>query len=93
MIRLKNIKKVFHEGTINENTALKSIDLTVNKGDFITIVGSNGAGKSTLFNTIAGSFFPSGGQIFFNDENVTRMPEHIRAKFVGRIFQDPLLGT
>ena len=93
MIRLENIKKVFHEGTVNENTALKSINLRVKEGDFITIVGSNGAGKSTLFNTISGSFSPAGGQIFFNDENVTRMPEYMRAKFIGRIFQDPLLGT
>ena len=64
MIRLENIKKVFHEGTVNENTALKSINLTVKEGDFITIVGSNGAGKSTLFNTISGSFAPTIGQIF-----------------------------
>ncbi|PKL16106.1 MAG: ABC transporter ATP-binding protein [Spirochaetae bacterium HGW-Spirochaetae-5] len=93
MIRLENIKKVFHEGTVNENTALRSINLTVSKGDFITIVGSNGAGKSTLFNTISGSFSPTGGQIFFNNENVTRMAEYQRAKYIGRIFQDPLLGT
>jgi putative ABC transport system ATP-binding protein len=93
MIRLENIKKVFHEGTVNENTALRSINLTVKEGDFITIVGSNGAGKSTLFNTISGSFAPTKGQIFFNNENVTRMAEFQRAKFIGRIFQDPLLGT
>jgi len=93
MIRLENIKKVFHEGTVNENTALKKINLTVKEGDFITIVGSNGAGKSTLFNTISGSFSPTNGQIFFNNENVTRMPEYRRAEFIGRIFQDPLLGT
>lgn len=93
MIRLENIKKVFHEGTVNENTALRSINLTVLEGDFITIVGSNGAGKSTLFNTISGSFSPTSGQIFFNNENVTRMAEYQRAKYIGRIFQDPLLGT
>lgn len=93
MIRLENIKKVFHEGTVNENAALRDINLTVHEGDFITIVGSNGAGKSTLFNIISGSFSPTGGQIFFNNENVTRMAEYQRAKFIGRIFQDPLLGT
>jgi len=93
MIRLENIKKVFNERTVNENTALRSINLSVKEGDFITIVGSNGAGKSTLFNAIAGSFPPSSGQIFFNNESVTNMPEYKRARFVGRIFQDPLLGT
>lgn len=93
MIRLENIRKTFNEGTINENTALKNINLTVKEGDFITIIGSNGAGKTTLFNTIAGSFYLTSGQIFFNNENVTKMPEYKRAKFIGRIFQDPLLGT
>ncbi len=93
MIRLEDIKKVFHEGTVNENTALKNINLTVNEGDFITIIGSNGAGKTTLFNTISGSVPLTAGQIFFNNENITKIPEYRRAKFIGRIFQDPLLGT
>jgi putative ABC transport system ATP-binding protein len=93
MIRLENITKIFNQGTVNENTALRNIDLTVKEGDFITIVGSNGAGKTTLFNTIAGFFLPTRGNIFFNDINVTKMPQHKRAHYIGRIFQDPLLGT
>ncbi len=93
MIRLENITKVFNQGTVNENTALRGINLRVKEGDFITIVGSNGAGKTTLFNTISGSFQPTTGDIFFNDKNVTRMPEYKRAQYLGRIFQDPLLGT
>ena len=93
MIRLENITKVFNQGTVNENTALRGVSLRVKEGDFITIVGSNGAGKTTLFNTVSGSFLPTTGDIFFNDVNVTRMPEYKRAKYIGRIFQDPLLGT
>jgi len=93
MIRLENVIKVFNQGTVNENTALRGINLRVKEGDFITIVGSNGAGKTTLFNTISGSFAPISGEIFFNDRNVTRMPEYKRAKYLGRIFQDPLMGT
>jgi len=93
MIRLENIIKVFNQGTVNENTALRGINLRVKEGDFITIVGSNGAGKTTLFNTISGSFAPTSGEIFFNDRSVTRMPEYKRAKYLGRIFQDPLMGT
>ncbi len=93
MIRLENITQVFNRGTVNENTALRNISLRVNEGDFITIVGSNGAGKSTLFNSIGGSFFPTQGDLFFNDTKITRMPEYQRAKYIGRIFQNPLLGT
>jgi len=93
MIRLENITKVFNQGTVNETTALRGINLHVREGDFITIVGSNGAGKTTLFNTIAGTYFPTSGEIYFNNINVTKMPEYKRAKFIGRIFQDPLLGT
>ncbi len=93
MVRLENVTKIFHEGTVNENTAMKNITLKVNEGDFITIIGSNGAGKSTLFNLIAGSYLPSEGSIFVNDISVTKDPEYKRAKYIGRIFQNPLLGT
>lgn len=93
MIELKNVSVVFGQGTVNENKALKDINLKVKEGDFITIIGSNGAGKSTLFNTIAGTYLPSEGQILANDKNVTRDPEYKRAKYIGRIFQNPLLGT
>lgn len=93
MIELKNVSIVFNQGTVNENQALANIDLKVKEGDFITIIGSNGAGKSTLFNTIAGTYLPSEGTILVNGRNVTRDPEYRRAKYIGRIFQNPLLGT
>ena len=93
MISLKDVSIVFNQGTINENRALGNINLRVKEGDFITVIGSNGAGKSTLFNLIAGSFSPSQGSIFVNDRNVTREPEFKRARYIGRIFQNPLLGT
>lgn len=93
MIALKNTTKIFHEGTINENVAIRSVDLKVNPGDFITIIGSNGAGKTTLFNLIGGNCFPTDGSVYFNGEDITRMPEYRRARFIGRIFQDPLMGT
>lgn len=93
MVRLENISKVFNPGTVNENMAIKNINLTVREGDFITIIGSNGAGKSTLFNLISGSYGPSEGDIYINDTVVTRHQEYKRAKYIGRIFQDPRLGT
>ncbi len=93
MIRLESISKVFHPGTVNENLAMNKVSLNVNPGDFITIVGSNGAGKTTLFNLISGSIFPSGGTIHIHDEEMTKVPEYRRAKYIGRIFQDPTLGT
>jgi putative ABC transport system ATP-binding protein len=93
MIELKNVSIVFNQGTVNENQALSNINLRVKEGDFITIIGSNGAGKSTLFNTIAGTLIPSQGSINVNDRNVTRDPEYKRARYIGRIFQNPLLGT
>ncbi len=93
MILLKNITKIFNQDTIDEITAIKKISLKINKGDFITIIGSNGAGKTTLFNLIAGTYFPTYGTIYINDENVTNKPEYKRAKYIGRIFQNPLLGT
>ncbi|MFP4330759.1 MAG: ABC transporter ATP-binding protein [Alkalispirochaetaceae bacterium] len=93
MIRLEQVTKVFHPGTVNEVTAIENVDLTVNRGDFITIIGSNGAGKTTLFNLISGSFFPTQGKVLVNDVNVTRSPEYKRARYIGRIFQDPMLGT
>ncbi len=93
MIRIENLTKVFHVGTVNENVALHNINLLVNEGDFITIVGSNGAGKTTLFNAISGNQAPTEGRIFVNDVDVTRHPEYRRARYIGRIFQNPLLGT
>jgi putative tryptophan/tyrosine transport system ATP-binding protein len=93
MIELKNISILFNQGTVNENQALSNINLKVAEGDFITIIGSNGAGKSTLFNLIAGSLAPTQGSIHVNGRNITREPEYQRARYIGRIFQNPLLGT
>ncbi len=97
MLKLENIGITFNPGTPDENQALKNINLTVNKGDFITVIGSNGAGKSTLLNVISGTLFPSHGKIFLEDKgalkNITKEAEFKRAKYIGRIFQNPLLGT
>lgn len=93
MVKLEKIYKIFDEGTINENIAIKDIGLTINEHDFITIIGSNGAGKTTLFNLISGNMNPSHGTIFVDNKEVTRHPEYKRAKYIGRIFQNPLLGT
>ena len=97
MIELKNIAITFNPGTADENTALKNIDLTINKGDFITVIGSNGAGKSTLYNVIAGTLSPTAGTISLSMNgsirDITKDEEYKRALYIGRIFQNPLLGT
>jgi putative tryptophan/tyrosine transport system ATP-binding protein len=93
MIRLENLSKVFGIGTVNENVAIRNVNLEVKEGEFITVIGSNGAGKSTLFNLIAGSYPPTEGKVFVNGTDVTREPEYRRSRYIGRIFQDPLLGT
>ncbi len=93
MIRLQNINKIFNENTPNEAHIIKGLNLTVRKNDFITIVGSNGAGKTTLFNLLSGNMLPSSGDIFIHGKNITKVPEYKRAAYIGRIFQDPLLGT
>jgi putative ABC transport system ATP-binding protein len=93
MIKLENVSKVFHPGTVNENLAINNVSLQVRPQDFITIVGSNGAGKTTLFNLISGSLFPSGGTISIQDKNMSKVPEYKRAAHIGRIFQDPTMGT
>lgn len=97
MIELENIGITFNKGTPDENEALKNINLKINSGDFITVIGSNGAGKSTLYNLISGNLIPSTGSIFLEDgdgrREITREKEYRRAKYIGRIFQNPLLGT
>ena len=93
MIALKNISMVFNPGTVNENQAINTINLRIKEGDFITVIGSNGAGKSTLFNLIAGTIIPTEGSIALNGRDITREPEYKRARYIGRIFQNPLLGT
>ncbi len=93
MLKINGISKTFNPGTVNEKKALYNLSLTVNDGDFISIIGANGAGKSTLFNAIAGTFLTDEGSIFLDDTDITLMPEHIRAKKIGRLFQDPQKGT
>lgn len=93
MIDIKNLTKVFYPNTVNENLVLNGINLKINKGDFITIIGSNGAGKSTLFNMLSGNLPVSSGDIFLNGKEITTVKEHLRSKDIGRIFQNPLLGT
>lgn len=93
MIKIENTTKIFNQGTADEITAIRGVTLKVDRGDFITIIGSNGAGKTTLFNLIAGSIFPTEGRILVNGKDLTKEPEYKRAKFIGRIFQDPMLGT
>jgi putative ABC transport system ATP-binding protein len=103
MIRLENLKVVFAQGTPDENIALKNINLKINAGDFITIIGSNGAGKTTLLNAISGTLIPTGGRVLIRDvspegieyaeRDITREAEYKRAMYMGRIFQNPLLGT
>ena len=93
MLEIKEISKTFNAGTVNEKTALKGVSLTLNDGDFVTVIGGNGAGKSTLLNAIAGTFAVDRGSISIGGQNVTRLPEYKRAALIGRVFQDPMLGT
>ena len=95
MIKIENLNVVFNKGTPDENHALKNINLEIDKGDFITVIGSNGAGKSTLYNAIAGTLMPESGRIFLDEENreITFEKEYKRARYIGRIFQNLLLGT
>ncbi len=93
MLRLSHVSKTFNPGTVNAKQALCDLNLTVEDGDFITIIGANGAGKSTLFNAIAGSFITDSGRIILDDTDITLMPEHERARRIGRLFQDPMRGT
>lgn len=93
MLEIKNISKTFNPGTVNEKKAIDKLSLLVNDGDFISIIGANGAGKSTLFNAIAGSFFTDEGRIILDGEDITLVHEHVRARKIGRLFQDPLKGT
>ena len=93
MLTLKNISKTFNPGTVNEKTALRGLDLHLDEGDFVTIIGANGAGKSTLFNAIAGSFYPDTGSIVLDGEDITFLPEYKRARTIGRLFQDPMRGS
>lgn len=93
MLKISNLKKTFNPGTVNEKVAMNNVNLELQPGDFVTMIGSNGAGKSTLFNLIGGCFLPDQGIIELDGMNITRMPEHKRARYIGRLFQDPLKGT
>lgn len=93
MLEVRNATKIFGKNTINEHTALNHLNLTLDDGDFVTIVGSNGAGKSTLFNAICGNFLLDGGKVILDGEDITFMPVHRRARLIGRVFQDPMKGT
>ena len=93
MLNLKNVSKTFHPGTVNARTALNDLTLHLDEGDFVTVIGGNGAGKSTLLNAIAGTFAVDRGSISIGGQDVTRLPEYKRAALIGRVFQDPMLGT
>ena len=93
MLEMKAVKIVFHAGTVNEKTALAGVDLHLAPGEFMTVIGGNGAGKSPLLNCVSGAYAPTSGEIWIDGQNVTHMPEHRRAKLLGRVFQDPMMGT
>ena len=93
MLEIKDVSKVFNPGTVNEKLALDKINLTLNEGDFVTVIGGNGAGKSTMLNMVAGVYPVDGGSILIDGTDVTRLPEYRRAKYLGRVFQDPMTGT
>ena len=93
MLEITGLKKVFNRGTVNEKVALNGLNITVNDGDFVTVIGGNGAGKSTMLNAICGVFPVDEGKIVLDGNDITALPEYKRAKFLGRVFQDPIMGT
>lgn len=93
MLTIQNVRKTFFRGTVNQKHALRGINLSLNDGDFVTIIGGNGAGKSTMLNMVAGAYPVDSGEIYIDGTNITMMPEHQRARFIGRVFQDPMKGT
>ncbi len=93
MLRIEHLSKTFNPGTVNEKKALADLDLHLAEGEFLTVIGGNGAGKSTLLNAVAGTFPVDAGRILIGGRDVTNLPEHKRAAFIGRVFQDPMMGT
>jgi len=93
MLKIKNLYKTFNAGTANEVKALQGVNLDLAEGSFVCVLGTNGSGKSTLLNAVAGTFYPDFGEIFLDSENITKWPEHRRAKHIGRVFQNPFSGT
>ena len=93
MLEIDRISKTFNANTVNQKIALDHLSLTLKDGDFVTVIGGNGAGKSTMLNAVAGVFAVDEGRIHIDGTDVTRLPEHRRAAFIGRVFQDPMMGT
>ncbi|MCI2105345.1 MAG: ATP-binding cassette domain-containing protein [Intestinimonas sp.] len=93
MLEINHVYKTFNTGTVNEKVALSDLSLTLNDGDFVTVIGGNGAGKSTMLNAVAGVFSIDEGRIQIDGQDVTHLPEHKRARYIGRVFQDPMMGT
>lgn len=93
MLKIENVFKTFNAGTVNEKTALKGLNLELKEGDFVTVIGGNGAGKSTMLNAITGVFGVDEGKIVIDGVDVTHLPEYKRAQYIGRVFQDPMMGT
>ncbi len=93
MLSISHIKKVFNPGTLNEKTAIADLSIEINNGDFVTVIGANGAGKSTLFAAISGDFLTDSGSIVLDGEDITLTPAHERARYIGRLFQDPMKGS
>ena len=93
MLEIKNVYKTFNAGTVNQKVALNGLNLTLEDGDFVTVIGGNGAGKSTMLNAVAGVWPIDMGKILIDGKDITRLPEHKRAKYIGRVFQDPMMGT
>ena len=93
MLEIKNVYKTFNAGTVNQKVALNGLNLTLEDGDFVTVIGGNGAGKSTMLNAVAGVWPVDMGKILIDGKDITRLSEHKRAKYIGRVFQDPMMGT
>ena len=93
MLEIQNVYKTFNAGTVNEKVALRGLNLELKDGDFVTVIGGNGAGKSTMLNSVAGVFTVDSGKILIDGVDVTNLPEYKRAKYIGRVFQDPMMGT
>lgn len=93
MLEIKNVYKTFNPGTVNQKVALNDLNLTLENGDFVTVIGGNGAGKSTMLNAVAGVWPVDMGKIIIDGKDITRLPEHKRAAYIGRVFQDPMMGT
>lgn len=93
MLEIKSLNKTFFPGTVNERKALRDVNLTLGSAEFVTVIGSNGAGKSTILNMVGGKLRPDNGTVSIDGKEVTKLPDHARAKFIGRVFQDPMAGT